>query len=47
MRYLKGGVKMKIKFRDLSWVLKIAAIAMICDAVFYAYYFIEGFITAL
>jgi len=34
----------KIRFRDLSWVLKVAAIGAITDAIVYGIYFIDGFI---
>ena len=43
----KIKMKDKIRLRDLSWVLKIAAIALLVDAVYYAWAFLEGFFSAL
>ena len=36
-----------IKFKDLSWVLKVGAITGCFNAIIYIYYFLVGFISAL
>jgi len=38
---------MKIRFRDLSWVLKIATSVLLIDAAYYVCAFMYGFINAL
>lgn len=37
-------MKEQIRYRDLSWVLKIAATILLIDAAYYAYWFAVGFV---